>query len=52
MKIYKVLKSGIEITELEAVRETELSFFIIRRGKEEAIRKCNNYEVYFSDTEC
>lgn len=48
MKIYKAPKRGIEITELEAVRETESSFFILRRGKEEAIRKSNNYEVYFS----
>ena len=51
MKIYKAPKRGIEIIELEAVRETESSFFILRRGKEEAVRKSNNYEVYFSERE-
>jgi len=51
MKIYKAPKRGIEITELEAVRETESSFFILKRGKEEVIRKSNNWEIYFKERE-
>ncbi len=47
MKIFKTRTWGIEIEELESVRETEASYFIMRGKKEVAIRKSNSYENYF-----